>query len=268
MERFRLKNIIILILALLNVCLLASLVWRNAAEQESRRHAAEQLVELFAASHVTLDADVISYQTPPIGRTLTRDAGQDHALAAAFLGDDLTATDQGGGIYIYGNEYGAARCNSNGVFDIVGTQVHEDAESFCRKFCQQNDYQNLILTLDADGSGIATAVRYYEKYPVFNCTITFTIESGALTRVNGTRLPSTAVEYSDETPLSATAALTAFLDMHRENGSVASAVTDMYLCFELQNTAASQMTLIPCWCIVTDAVSYYVNCYTAAVTRG
>ena len=47
MERFQLKNIIILILLLMNGFLLASVVQRRSAEQDAFRRTAEQLVALF-----------------------------------------------------------------------------------------------------------------------------------------------------------------------------------------------------------------------------
>ena len=268
MESTRLKNIIILILALLNMFLLGSLLYRIEVSHSSYQRAAEQLVELLAADQVTLDESVISTKTPPAGRALSRSTAQEQALASSFLKGSLAFTDQGGGIYHYSNQVGAALFRSNGTFDIVGTQISEDVESFCRKFCRENDYKDLAFELDADGNGTATAVRYYDGYPVFNCTITFTIESDGITRVSGTYLPGTAEEtVSQSTPLSAMAALTAFLDMRRESGGVQCTITDMYLCYELQTSAASSMTLTPAWCIVTDTSVYYVNCYTSVVTH-
>ena len=44
------------------------------------------------------------------------------------------------------------------------------------------------------------------------------------------------------------------------------AVTDLYLCYELQSTTATPMALVPAWCIVTDTSNYYVNCYTGSVS--
>ena len=266
MESTRLKNIIILILALLNLCLLGSLLYRISAAHRAYGQTVDQLIELLAADHVALDKSVISSKTPPDGRTLSRSTEQEQALVSSFLQGSLLFTDQGGGIYHYSNQVGAALFRSNGTFDIVGTQVYEDAESFCRKFCRENSYENLVFDLDETGAGTAVAVRYYDGYPVFNCTLSFTIEDDSILRVSGTYLPDTAEEPNlQNTPLSAVAALTAFLDMRRESGGVQCTITDMYLCYELQTSAASSMTLTPAWCIVTDASSYYVNCYTGAV---
>ena len=65
--------------------------------------------------------------------------------------------------------------------------------------------------------------------------------------------------------LSALGALNALLDTVR-SGAVVTAVTDIYLCYELQSTAASPMSLVPAWCVVTDTENYYVNSSTGAVS--
>ena len=94
MESYRLKNIIILILALLNVCLLGILAMRVNAEHASRREAQEQLVSLFASAGVRLDADLISHETPPSALTLTRDKAEEQSLAAYLLGGTPVRSDQ------------------------------------------------------------------------------------------------------------------------------------------------------------------------------
>ena len=60
MDRCRLKNIIILILALLNGFLLFSLAQRRVSEQRAFRRTAEQMVALFAGDGMTLDPGAIS----------------------------------------------------------------------------------------------------------------------------------------------------------------------------------------------------------------
>ena len=60
MDRCRLKNIIILILALLNAFLLFSLAQRRAAERDAFRRTAEQLSLLFQEDGMTLDPRAIS----------------------------------------------------------------------------------------------------------------------------------------------------------------------------------------------------------------
>ena len=262
MESYRLKNIIILILALLNVCLLGTLAIRISAEHASRRQAREQLVALYAAAGVSLDGGLVSDETPPSALTLTRDEAEEQSLAAYLLGGTPARTDQGGGIFSYTGTSGAAQFRSNGGFDAVCDRPLEDPEDFFQEFCDTYGYEELAVSPE-DGS--VTAVQYYQDYPVVGCSVTFTLENGTLKRAIGTHLPDSAASAVGEEPLSALSALAAFLNTIRE-GAVGTAVTDLYLCYELQSTTTALMTLSPAWCIVTDTASYYVNCMTGAVT--
>lgn len=265
MESRRLKNIIILILALLNLCLLGSLAIRINAEHASYRQAREQLVALFSAAGVSLDAKLISDETPPPSLTLIRDEAEEQTLAAYLLGGNPVRTDQGGGIFGYAEESGAAQFRSNGSFDVVCNRPLEDLRDYFQDFCDTFGYRDLTISME-DGTGTVTAVQYYQDYPVIGCAVTFTVENGVLKRAIGTHLPdSGTTSSSGEEPLSALSALAAFLNTIRE-GAVGTAVTDLYLCFELQSTTTALMTLAPAWCVVTDTASYYVNCITGAVS--
>lgn len=266
MDRRRLKNCIILILVLMNLFLVASLLSRAGNLHTVQRTTTEQQVALFAADGITLDPELISDQTPPAPRTLARDSEQEYQAAAALLGSQLSYSDQGGGIYTYSSSRGAAMFRSNGAFEAAGT-LASSGSNFCRSFCEEFGYSEPVFQLDETGTGSASAVRQHEDYPVFNCTVTFSLSEGTLVGISGTLLPPEHTEVPSELqPLSASAALTAFQNLRRENQAVVSAVTDVYLCFELQGTASSAMTLVPAWCIATDTDNYYVNCLTGAVT--
>lgn len=266
MDRCRLKNIIILILALLNGFLLFSLAQRRVSEQRAFRRTAEQMVALFAGDGMTLDPGAISRDDPPGGVTLTRDTALEERAAAFLLGDALTASDQGGGIFYYAGAAGEALFRSSGGFEASGTLAEgEGAAELCRDFCREFSYE-LPGAWPEGGSGVLTAAGRYGGLTVFNCVVTFTLENGVLTAVSGVLLPeSGTLLASEETPLSAAGALIAFQKMRRENTVVASAITDTRLCYELQ-ISGSAMSLTPVWRIVTDTEDYCVNCFTGAVT--
>lgn len=268
MESFRLKNIIILILALMNLFLLGSLYGRASAQQESQDRIRQQLVELFASdsARIALDSDVISFQAPPAGGTLTRDVSHDQKVATRLLGEGLLRADQGGGIYSYENSTGAAIFRSGGNFEAtLRSSDAESARQLFRAFCKEFHY----VETDSSASGeafSASAIRTYNGYHVVNSSVTFRISEGML-HISGTYLPDTPAFSERENTLSCPSALTAFLNARREMGAVISAVFDVYPCYELQSTTAAPMALVPVWCIETDAGLYYVNCYTGAVTH-
>lgn len=265
MDRYRLKNVIILILLLVNAFLLGSLAHRGTSARAARERTSEQLVELFAADGVELDPDAIPGETPPAGRVLTRDAGVERSAAVFLLGGGLRHSDRGG-VSSYSGAGGAAQFRENGGFEAAGTLSEQGGERFCREFCRNFHYEVTSVELDEEGSGTVIALRQYGGLTVSNCAVTFVLEGGAVVSARGTLLPETSTEASGD-PLSAQAALTAFQTMRRETGAVASSITEMRLCYELQSSTAAPMSLAPAWCIVTDTVNYYVNCISGAVSQ-
>lgn len=265
MDRSLLKNIIIIILVLVNLFLMASLFTRQTSAVHSRQQTEEQLTELFAADGMTLEKQAFSQKDPPAVFALTRNLQLERNVAAFFLGSSLIQEDQGGGTYTYAGDSGVARFRSNGSFEIAGALSSGDAEALCRSFCKNFSYSSLVFELNESGSGSATAVCICNDLPVFNCTVTFTIDRGELRTVSGTLLSQEGSPVvSDVELLSATAALTTFQNVRREIGAVVSSVTDLTLCYELQSSSA--MTLVPSWRISTDTKYYYVNCLTGTVT--
>lgn len=268
MDRRQLKNVIIIILLLVNGFLVGSLVSRSTAARTAQSRSAQQLAELFDADGIQLDPDSIPSEEPPASRVLTRDSALERTAADHLLSGGLRRSEQAG-VCSYSGAKGAALFRENGSFEAAGTLASGNGEDFCRAFCRDFHYAVSSVQVDEDGSGAVTALREYGGLTVSNCVVTFTLEQGAVTAVRGTLLPDASVESAagDQSPLSAQAALTAFLDMRRETGAVASSITDISLCYELQSSAAAPMSLVPAWRIATDTVSYYVNCITGVVSQ-
>ena len=161
MERFRLKNIIILILVLLNGFLVSSLAQRRTAERDAFHRTAEQLAALFEENGMTLEPGAVSRDLPSDGVALARDTALEERAAAFLLGDALSVSDQGGGIFHYAGPAGEAFFRSSGGFEAAGTLAQRDVEDFCRDFCRTFSYEAPDLRLDEEGSGVFTALAEY-----------------------------------------------------------------------------------------------------------
>lgn len=265
MERYRLKNIIILILVLVNVSLLSSLIYRKSEESAALRRMEQELVELFASSGITLESRAISWETPSAPLTLLRSESLERQAAEFLLGTSLRTSSQGG-TNTYTGPQGSVQFRANGSFEANGILCSEAPEEFCRKFCSKFSYTDLSFRLDSETQYTGTAVFLYEKRPVYNCTVTFTIRDGQLVSAAGTLLPQEGVSADKGELLSAAAALTTFQQMRLEEGTVGSSILAAELCYELQGTSASALTLESAWCIATDISRYYVNCSTGEIT--
>ena len=248
--------------------MLTALAIRGNEERVARRTQQQELVALFAADGMTLDPALIPADTTVSAYALARDETAERKVAAFLLGENLERTIQGGGIYTYTSQQGAAAFRDTGSFDAAGSLSQENAEAFCRDFCKTFSYDTPIFTLDETGSGTATAVRLWNGTPVFNAAVTFTSDQGRVLSASGALLPETGAETSSgQKPLSAFAALTAFQQMRHASSSVVSSITEVSLCYELQSTTAAPMALVPSWRIVTDTATFYVNCISGTVRR-
>ena len=248
--------------------MLTALAIRGNEERVARRTQQQELVALFAADGMTLDPALIPADTTVSAYALARDETAERKVAAFLLGENLERTIQGGGIYTYTSQQGAAAFRDTGSFDAAGTLSQENAEAFCQDFCKTFSYNTPVFTLDESGRGIATAVRLWNGTPVFNAAVTFTIDQGRVLSASGALLPETGTETSSgQKPLSAFAALTAFQQMRHASSSVVSSITEVSLCYELQSPTAAPMALVPSWRIVTDTATFYVNCISGTVRR-
>jgi hypothetical protein len=205
LERARLKNIIILILLMLNLFLLFSMVVHRFRTDSAQGRIALELSELFAADGIVLEASAIPSNTAPTALTPIRNTEEDRLLAVFFLGEEISALDEGGGIYTCRSSRGEALFRSNGSFDIRLLSSEGIPEELIHEFCQSFGYQDITWAVQDDGISFASAVQYVGGCPVIDATAVFRIESGRLTSISGTHLPQNS-SASEEASLSAATA--------------------------------------------------------------
>ena len=266
METFRLKNIAILILLLLNAGLLVLI---GSQRWQSRRAASEtvrQLEELCAASQLTLDSRLQLSQQPLSALAISRHGATARGIASYLLGSSAVSSSQGGGIYSYSSDKGSIQFRSGGSFDGSRLEVAvEDIAGFSEKFCSEFGYRDMVVDVDG-GTGSVTAVQVVAGVTVYGCTAALYFEEGVLTGVTGAHvsLENAAVESTGR--IDCVTALVRFLDYRGATGIVCSQVTDIQCVYLLQATAAT-VRLLPVWRIETDTNPYFVDCTTGAVSR-
>lgn len=112
----KIKNIIILMLLVTNLCLLAFVGWREIRDWQLQDKALEQAVSFLAERGIQVDERIVprSAELPPMG--MERDLEEEQTLAAALLGDGLTREERSGEVYVYEGERGLLQCHSSGEF--------------------------------------------------------------------------------------------------------------------------------------------------------
>lgn len=263
METYRLKNIAIVILLLLNACLLFMVGQQHFQSLRAQRRSAAQLRELYQTSQLSLDERLDLTQQPLDILVLTRQAETEQAIASALLGGEVLSTSQGGGIYSYEAQGRTIQFRAGGSF--YGSRLNlpvEDAADFARSFCSRFGYEEPRLQLDG-GGGSAVAGQLARGVPVTNCAVELYFENGQLTSVTGAHVSLQDAAAGPGEPFSCITALVRFLDFRNTSGAVCSEVAGVRCVYQLQS--ASSPRLLPVWEIETDTYTYYVDCGTGEV---
>lgn len=265
METFRLKNIAILILLLLNIGLLALIASQRWQSRRVESETVRQLETLCQTSQLTLNSRLQLSQPLLSSLSLSRRGETERAIAVYLLGGSAVSASQGGGIYSYEGDHGTIQFRSGGSFD--GSRLTlpvDDITEFCRQFCQQFGYEDLQFQVQ-NRTGSVTAVQQLSGVPISGCGLTLRFERGMLTSVSGAHVNLEDAVAAPAERMTCVTALVRFLDYRTTAGIVCGAVEEIRCVYELHS--GPSLRLLPMWRIDTDTYTYFVDCATGEVTR-
>ena len=264
METYRLKNIAILILLLLNAFLLMLLGYQHMQSKQADADMVEQLRVLFSGNQLSL-ADSVDLLQPVLSpMTLSRSTDTEAHMAGALLGDGVESASQGGGIYSYTSAAGSLQFRSGGSFDSVHLALPvADISEFVHSFCEAFDYQD-VDTRFRGSSGTVTAVQYVAGVPILGCGLTMTFQNGTLTEVSGAHIMLESAALTSEEQLTCASALVRFLDYRSTAGIICSEISSVSCIYYLQETSSS---LVPVWQVETDTYTYLVDAASGEISR-
>lgn len=273
MEWGKLKNIIILILLLVNGFLLVLVAAHREEARQYERTALEQAVQVLENQGIEVDEDNLSPagKLPPL--TVERDLEREAQLAQALLGDGMETDNRGGGLYLYRGDLGEISLRAGGEFSAdLSPNAHwhtDQPEGHAAALLKKMGVE--ARQAGADTQGSRTAVRFQQLWngaPVFSCEVEFVYEDGLLTAIHGVLL--TAGQGTAETGevLDLPTALIRFLDGVISAGDVCSAIRSMEAGYRATPKPLSGGTrLTAVWFITSDTAGYYLDGATGALTR-
>ena len=268
MDAYRLKNITILILVILNLFLLG--IWgRHLWQDRSSQRRMEQELRQFCSDqglHLAEDIDLVP--PPHASLSLNRSLEAEAQMAAFILEEEVAAQDEGGGIYSYTGRLGTVRFRSNGTFSYTPrNHPVSSSEAMSNSFCDTFGY-DITLRNHSEQEEILTATQIADGKSVYNSFVTFLFTDGKLTSLSGTYISPTDSTILRENTVTRTTALVRILDYLLPSGMIFSELVSIHPVYELQSTAASPLQLAAKWEITTDTGRFYVDCSTGAITRG
>ena len=269
MDGSKIKNIIIVVLLLVNLFLLALVLHDRVEEAALQKQARADVEAAFENSGIRLAADVNWNDTLSI-RSLSRDLSKENAMAKAVLGTCMVE-DLGGNIIYYQGAKGEARFRGTGEFEIVpatraipvsGSPL-DTAKGVLSDMGYRTDVSSAVIER-SEGATSVTLTCMAQGKNVYNCTITFVFTPDYLLMVDGRR-PLEQTAEGEASAVSAATMLMRFLADVRERGTVCSEVLSVELGYSMAASASGEGSLTPYWHIVTDAGRYYANAMTGKI---
>jgi len=263
----KLKNLIILILVLVNVFMLILVVPPQLAAVRQARLADEQLETLFSSAGVHLDLDILPETEPAryLSLLIPDETAQSDAVQT-LLGEGTELSAQGP------VQHFTAPAGSvilvNGRISASLQLPAEDPATFTLRCLQLLELTtDEIGVIDTADGQLFSARLYVDGMQVMDSTLTFLYKDGALTRIEGAFLPHTPTRAGNDRCISAREALVQFLGSRLETGWVGASVDGISPVWTLTRTTGSLgFTLRPAWKLSTDTGAYLVDGLSKTVT--
>lgn len=275
MEWQKLKNLIILILLVVNGFLLV-LVWSR--RQESARYersALEQTVQVLQRSGIEVDLSAAAPADGLAPMSVERELDREEALARALLGKGaVQAENRGGGLYLYQGSDGELSVRAGGELSAKMTDnpnqlVSGDLERHASGLLKRMgvDVERIGVTKEDEW----TRVRFRQVWngaPVFSCEVEVVYYYELLYSVQGTLLTAQAGTAEAGQALTLPTALMRFSEEIAATGDVCTAIRSMEPGYRgTVQSLSGGVRLSPVWLVTTDTARYYLECVTGALTR-
>ena len=274
MEWSKLKNIIIIMLAAVNLFLLVLVVhrqWESRSSYESARE--DALAVLWETSRIRLEREILPEELDLTPMSVTRDPELEETQAAALLGE-LTASPPEALRYV--GAKGAAQFYVDGEFSAeVRTGAYPlagaEPEEFAVDLLATIGFEAQVMsTEESGGETVVTLRQCWEGTPVFDRTAVLVFRDEELKSIQRNvsyRLTGIPKQEGTEQPMNLVTLLMRFVDYVNRNSRVCNEITGFTAGYLLDSNAQSDPALlIPAWYVTTDQGSYFWNAITGEIT--
>ncbi|RHR10372.1 hypothetical protein DWX58_02905 [Pseudoflavonifractor sp. AF19-9AC] len=269
MEWPKLKNIILIILVLTNLCLVAFVAQRELRNDQLQRQAREEAILFLKNRGVSVEEKQVPREMELLPQTVERNLEEESQLAAALLGQGVKAEDRGAGVYRYSNDTGSIQFHSDGSFSAEFTPgafpLGEDRAEGCRELLEKLQFEGELLS---EQENALVFRQTWNGVPLFTQQVTLEVKDGCLVAMtSGRRLVGEPVEDTSRQPITVVTALIDFLNGLNALGDVCSRIDTITPGYVAATSLSGPMTLTPVWQITTDTGSYQLDTITGELSR-
>lgn len=275
MEWRSLKNLIILILLVVNGFLLVLVASRKEESVRYERSALKQTVQVLEQSGIQADPDAAAPADGLVPMAVERDLDRELRMAQALLGPgEVRGENQGGGLYLYQGGNGELSVRAGGelsakMADNPNQFITEDLERHASGLLKR-------MGADVERTGVTeedewTRVRFRQVWngvPVFSCEVEVVYYHNLLYSVQGTLLSAKEGTAEQGRIMALPTALMRFSEEIAAAGDVCTAIRSMEPGYRgTAQSLSGGVRLSPVWLVTTDTAKYYLDCAAGSLTR-
>ncbi len=274
MEGTRIKNIVILILLLLNGFLLFLVGSRWAKDTHSLETARNSAIEIVRTGGIKIEDAAVPRVMELEHMQAVRDTARESELAAELLVGPVRVEARGGEVYRYQNTNGWIQFHSTGEFMaelepaafLLGEQT---AAQHGATLLEQLGFECQILNDGTeDGQGSITFRQLYKGVPILGCQATLSYQNGGLARItDARRVPGTPHHRAGEQSLSVASSLMRLYNGLKELGDIYTRVDSIVPAYTMSAVRSGTARLTPVWYVQTDTGSYQMDTQTGQISR-
>lgn len=270
----KIKNIIILLLAVVNLCLLVITFSQTWMAKQGDRELREQMVTVLEQNGIEYLPRTIPGAMPLTG-TRVAQVLPDKATAAVLVGE-ISQTQTAWARTTYTGTLGSVTFSDNGTVEASfapGTWPLGEEDVQAPEKWGQAILEGLGVSVKPgpaqkrDGETVLTYTQLWNGAEVPDAAVELVYrEDEGLTGLSGRLLLGVAENVPERETISAATALARFLEGLKQGGYGCSQVVEMYPGYDLEGTTT--VTLTPTWYLTTDVWPWRfgVNAYTGAMT--
>ncbi|MBE6972340.1 MAG: hypothetical protein E7440_00420 [Ruminococcaceae bacterium] len=273
MEGGKIKNVVIVILLILNGFLLFLVGGRRMETTQSHESARNSAIQIIRDGGVQLEAENVPDNTELPVLQAERNLEEEKNLAAAVLGADVSVEALGGEVYRCHNGNGWIQFHSTGEFmaELGGPAFALEGESakHAAALLSELRIESRVLTdTVAGGTGSVTLRQTVSGVPVLNCQAVVHYRDGVIVSITqGRRLPGEVQAAAPKETMSVSTALMRMYNGLKALGDVYTRIEEITPAYTMSVDLSGTARLDPVWYIKTDTGSYQMDIHTGRLSR-
>lgn len=264
MDNAKLKNIILIILLLLDLCLASILLSDRMDANRREREIRASVAAILEQNGIGLSQGAsLSAEAPP-PCTALRSAEAELALMNRLVGAS-SAEDMGGNIFFYRGDNGQASVRGTGETDILfsgsAVPLRGSPEKTVEKLLEGTGLVLCGGAVDPEtGDHVFSCTA--NGSPVYNASLAFDFSGERLSMISGLKVFDTLTVSEEGTLLDASTAALRFVEIVRTEGFICSRLLSADTGYLMTVSVSGEGTLTPVWHMQTDTGELYINALT------